>query len=156
MRRNKPGWHIATALFLYSSATSADVGTEIGKGIGRAASSDTARSIQSEGGKVAEAATMTALCESEGSFADSALCFETPSGKLVWELKGSERAYWLEIGKEHQEETIYRKQREQKIQEERIKQQVDSYKIKLQLCKFWREQAESDKKKTKEEEYCNG
>lgn len=143
-----------TMLLACSSASMADMGTEVGKGIGQAASSTTGKAVQSEIRKGAEAATMTALCESEGSYADSALCFETPSGKRVWELEGTERAYWMEIGKEHHKETIYRKQREQRIQQERIKQQVDAYKMNLQLCQFWRDQPDSEQQSTKIKKYC--
>ena len=144
-----------TMLLACASISLADIGTEVGKEIGQAASSTTGKAVQSEIRSGAEAATMTALCESEGSYADSALCFETPSGKRVWELEGTERAYWMEIGKEHHKEAIYRKQREQKLQQEKIKQQVDAYKMNLQLCKFWKEQAESARKQAKEKAYCN-
>jgi len=80
----------------------------------------------------------------------------TPSGKRVWELEGTERAYWMEVGQEYRQEAMLRKQREQKIQREQTKQQVDAYKINLQLCQFWRDQPESERRSAKEKEYCGG
>lgn len=86
---------IATLLLATISLAQADISTEVGKAIGNSAAKGTARAIAEEQRKISQAALMTALCESEGSYNDSALCFMTPSGKRVWELEGTERAYWM-------------------------------------------------------------
>ena len=145
---------IATLLLATISLAQADISTEIGKAIGKSAAKDATRAIAEENRKVSQAAFMTALCESEGSYSDTALCFMTPSGKRVWELEGTERAYWMEVGQEHHKEAMHQKRQEQKRQREKTKQQVDAYKINLQLCQFWRDQPESERKSAKEREYC--
>ena len=146
---------IASLLLGINFLAQADVSKEIVKAIGNSASG-IARAIAEEQRKASQAASMTALCESEGSYSDSALCFMTPSGKRVWELEGTERAYWMEVGQEHHKEAMYQKRQEQKRQREKAKQQVDAYKINLQLCQFWRDQPESERKSAKEKEYCGG
>jgi len=145
---------IATLLLATISIAQADISTEIGKAIGKSAAKGTTRAIAEENRKVSQAAFMTALCESEGSYSDTALCFMTPSGKRVWELEGTERAHWMEVGQEHRKEAMYQKRQEQKRQREKTKQQVDAYKINLQLCQFWRDQPDSERKSAKEKEYC--